>query len=354
MSRISMKEWKTVLTSILKKLDQEQYRKLQKILNKLPPAKLTAKYKENMPQTIIEYYAVEESISAIKDAMDQIPRNDPAVQDLLRPFVNKLKKKQEKNKEKKRKHESDSESEDKKPKPAAAQQSSSKPERKTIADLKTICIPAQTITGKVVQKSGLRTYQEEDEFFFYLVVADETGSIRVTVYGKEHYEKIMEKNCYMFRNVILEMNDHFKEKVLKVTQQSTVFRTSPINVPWKVELEAQMIISGQNLVSIKQAKMSEDKTIVSVEGRITEIDPVEHVETSLSMTDKQEFKLKNDTDEIRITLWGEEVKQLIGKSRGDYVRVTNVRPKHLQHEVLLSSSYFTKISKVQRAAVKKN
>ncbi|XP_050923713.1 uncharacterized protein LOC108891515 isoform X2 [Lates calcarifer] len=219
MSRISMKEWKTVLTSILKKLDQEQYRKLQKILNKLPPAKLTAKYKENMPQTIIEYYAVEESISAIKDAMDQIPRNDPAVQDLLRPFVNKLKKKQEKNKEKKRKHESDSESEDKKPKPAAAQQSSSKPEER---------------------KSQL----------------------------------------------------------------------------W--------------------------------------IDPVEHVETSLSMTDKQEFKLKNDTDEIRITLWGEEVKQLIGKSRGDYVRVTNVRPKHLQHEVLLSSSYFTKISKVQRAAVKKN
>ncbi|GAA6226153.1 replication factor A protein 1-like isoform X1 [Lates japonicus] len=364
MVKISMEEWKTALTSILEKLDQEQYKKLQKILNKLPQSKLTAKYKENMPKKIIEYYGVEESISAIKDAVDQIPRNDPAVQDLLRPFVDKLKKKQEKNKGKKRKHESDSESKDKKQKPAAAQQSSSKPEerksqlwRKTIADLKTSGdLEQKAVTGKVVQKTGLISYQtkeKKDKFLFYLVVADETGSIRVMVYGKEHYEKIMENKSYMFRDVMFEWSDHFKEKVLKVTQQSKVSETSPINVPEEVELEAQKLISGQNPVSIKQAKRSEDKTIVTVEGTITKIGPVEPVKLKAKRgtKDRQDIKLKDDTDEISISLWGEDIKQLRGKSEGDVVKVTDVKTNHFRDTVSLNSTDFTRIVKVQSAPV---
>ncbi|GLD70053.1 replication factor A protein 1-like isoform X1 [Lates japonicus] len=253
MVKISMEEWKTALTSILEKLDQEQYKKLQKILNKLPQSKLTAKYKENMPKKIIEYYGVEESISAIKDAVDQIPRNDPAVQDLLRPFVDKLKKKQEKNKGKKRKHESDSESKDKKQKPAAAQQSSSKPEerksqlwRKTIADLKT--------SGDLEQKA---------------------------------------------------------------------------------------------------AKRSEDKTIVTVEGTITKIGPVEPVKLKAKRgtKDRQDIKLKDDTDEISISLWGEDIKQLRGKSEGDVVKVTDVKTNHFRDTVSLNSTDFTRIVKVQSAPV---
>ncbi|XP_042286465.1 uncharacterized protein LOC121909806 isoform X2 [Thunnus maccoyii] len=52
-----------------------------------------------MPQIIIQYLGVDESISAINKAMEQLPRNDSAVQDLLRPFVDKPRNKCEENRD---------------------------------------------------------------------------------------------------------------------------------------------------------------------------------------------------------------------------------------------------------------
>ncbi|XP_005755836.1 uncharacterized protein LOC102195394 [Pundamilia nyererei] len=69
-----------------------------KILQK----KKTTKFKEHLPQNIIERFGVETSIQKVKEALDRIPRRDDAVQKHLRPFVHKLKSKQEKKKKGKR------------------------------------------------------------------------------------------------------------------------------------------------------------------------------------------------------------------------------------------------------------
>lgn len=65
-----------------------------KILQK----KKTTKFKEHLPQKIIERFGVETSIRKVKEALDRIPRRDDAVQKHLQPFVHKLKSKQEKKK----------------------------------------------------------------------------------------------------------------------------------------------------------------------------------------------------------------------------------------------------------------
>ncbi|XP_005754645.2 uncharacterized protein LOC102214029 [Pundamilia nyererei] len=354
-------------------------------VSKIPKQKKTKKLKREMPQKIIKQYGVNESIQRIKNAMNKI-RKDPGVQDLLRPFVDQLKSKAEAEKKgtKRKLSETDSKAEDMKSeagKSSAASDSldveqeaegkndgkltakdepgrlpqkdrKSQSWRISIGELKASGNPGnKAIGGKIVQKSGLRTYQtrnKEKKFFFNLGVADETASIKVMVYGRERYQDIQEKSCYLFREVIMEGND------IKVTKLSKVSKTPQIDVPENLEMEARMLIDLQAPVfSIKQAKISAEKTLVSVEGKVTEIGSVENIKVKnrRGKKDKQDFKLEDDTGSIRITLWGEDIKHLRGVSCGDVARVTNVKTSHFQDSVSLNSTDSTKILKVQSAAV---
>lgn len=96
MSTISEEEWKIALTEILEELEGSQYKKMMMLfLSGIPKHARTDKPREEMPQVIIEHYGVETSVLEINKIMDRIPRRDPTVQDRLRPFVERLKKKQE-------------------------------------------------------------------------------------------------------------------------------------------------------------------------------------------------------------------------------------------------------------------
>lgn len=95
MSDISEGEWKLALTSILEELDNSQYIKMLEFLEKIPECEKKPRSKQKMPGKIIQYYGLRDSISAISDVMEKIPRRDSVVQDLLRPFVDKLRNKHE-------------------------------------------------------------------------------------------------------------------------------------------------------------------------------------------------------------------------------------------------------------------
>lgn len=146
-------------------------------------------------------------------------------------------------------------------------------QRKTIHDLKISGADAdKVIIGKVVEKSGLRTYQTKDKttkFFFYLGLADETASIKVMVYGKESYQQYQKGNHWLFRDVVVEKD------MMKVTKRTKAWKTMPVVVSEELELEARMLIYSQSPVcSIKEAKVSEDKKWLSVEGTITQVSSV--------------------------------------------------------------------------------
>ncbi|XP_039474894.1 uncharacterized protein LOC116333499 [Oreochromis aureus] len=95
MSTILEEEWKTALFQIVKQLDEPQYKTMMLFLSEIPKSVKTTESREQMPQVIIEHFGEETSVHKINEIMDRIPRRDAAVQDRLRPFVERLKKKQE-------------------------------------------------------------------------------------------------------------------------------------------------------------------------------------------------------------------------------------------------------------------
>ncbi|XP_028451490.1 uncharacterized protein LOC114566867 isoform X2 [Perca flavescens] len=359
MSDISEEEWKKALTSIVEELEDKQYTKMLECLV-IPKGQRSSTSREKMPGKIIERYGLLDSISEIDKAMDYIPRRDPTIQGLLRPFVDKLRIKQEnKNQGKKRKREQDGEEEvlrdlTQDQLKILAKQKSSQPGKKSICDVKRSGIlQNDVIVGKVVQKSELRTYKNKDKKkkkFFYLAVADETASIKVMVYGKSHFQQIKKESSYLFRKLIMD------EYVVKVIESSTVAETSSVDVPEELEMEARKLIHPESPVySIKEAKSLADKSDVSVEGEVTEINPVKKtkVQNERKWTKKQHFHLKEETDSIEIVMWREATEQCKELSVGDVVKVTNMKTNEYFGTVSLNSTGNTRIEMIQSVGIQK-
>ncbi|XP_078121850.1 uncharacterized protein LOC144527577 [Sander vitreus] len=201
--------------------------------------------------------------------------------------------------------------------------------------------------GKVVQKSGLRTYKtknKEKKVFFYLAVADKKASVKVMVYGKKRFQEIREQSSYLFKKLIID------EYGVKVTKSSKVAETSPVDVPEELAMEALKLIYPESpMYSIKEAKLSADKTDVTVEGTITEIDPVQKTESKDDT--ERGFQLKDETDSIDIFMWGDATEQCNGLSVGDVVKVTNMKI-HQFFETTLNSTVYSRIEKVQSVGTK--
>ncbi|MEQ2262898.1 hypothetical protein XENORESO_000511 [Xenotaenia resolanae] len=99
MSDVLEDKWRNTMTEIFKKLDGLQYKKMVGFYEKpgFPsPTKMTAKFRRELPKKLIEMFGLDGSISLVNKAMKEIPRNDPGVQELLGPFVDKLGENQEK------------------------------------------------------------------------------------------------------------------------------------------------------------------------------------------------------------------------------------------------------------------
>ncbi|KAF1378107.1 hypothetical protein PFLUV_G00186670 [Perca fluviatilis] len=143
-------KWKPALSSILEQLTEPEFRKMLFNLVKIPQGVKTGKAREYIPDLIVQYYGTEGSISKIDKIMKNIPRNDAAVQEPLRPFVEKLKKQRQGKKGTMTKLSIDFGSVAKKQKPAADQLKSCQPDqKKTISTLGT-----KALAGKVVQSSA--------------------------------------------------------------------------------------------------------------------------------------------------------------------------------------------------------
>ncbi|XP_035846692.1 uncharacterized protein LOC116054973 [Sander lucioperca] len=139
-------KWKPALSSILEELTESEFRMMLFNLFKIPQGVKDGKAREDIPYLIVQYYGTEGSIYEIDKIMKNIPRNDAAVQQLLRPFVEKLKKQRQGKKGTMRNLGSAT----KKQKPAADQLKSCQPDqKKTISKLVT-----KALAGKVVQSSA--------------------------------------------------------------------------------------------------------------------------------------------------------------------------------------------------------
>lgn len=145
-------------------------------------------------------------------------------------------------------------------------------QKKSIRELKSSSALLDTdgIVGKVVQKSGVRSYRTKEnvkKYFFYLAVADETASMKLMVYGKPFYKQIMEKKTYMFRKLTKDEKGFIKLR----SQSKFSKKRKPVQVPDKLETEARELIYPKCPdYSIAEAKLSADIR-VTVKGTITKV-----------------------------------------------------------------------------------
>ncbi|XP_073336175.1 uncharacterized protein [Pagrus major] len=368
MSVTSEKKWKPILTKILGELDNKQYRETMEYLEKIPRSQQRGRSKATMAQRIIEHYGRDGSISEIHDIMEELPRKDDKMQDLLSPFVEELRNKEKGRKGEKRKCDPVEKEEnppagkrkcdpvEKKKTPAEDQEKSSQPVKeantdpwkKSIRDLKSssTLLDTDVIVGKVVQKSGVRRYQTKEnvkKFFFYVAVADETASIKLMVYGKPLYKQILEEKTYLFRQLTKDENGF-----VKFHSQSKFSQTRSVQVPVELQVEAQELIYPKSPdYSIADAKLSDSR--VTVKGTITEIDPIEPAAGKNKQKKTQRFQIKDDSDSISICMWGEDTKQCKGLSVGDVIQATNMKINRYHDIISLNSTGYTKIQKVQSA-----
>ena len=144
-------------------------------------------------------------------------------------------------------------------------------QKKSIRELKSssALLDTDIIVGKVVEKSGVRTYKTKEnvkKYFFYLAVADETASIKLMVYGKPLYKEFMEEKTYMFRRLMKDENGF-----VKFSSQSKSSQTKPVQVPDKLQAEArELIYPNSPDYSIADAKLSAVSR-VTVKGTITQV-----------------------------------------------------------------------------------
>ncbi|XP_026183332.1 uncharacterized protein LOC113142523 [Mastacembelus armatus] len=247
MSQTSKKRWKETLISILENLTPPQFKKMLNLLDKIPQGLKNMRLKVEAAQRILETYGDKESIREINEVMKKIPRNDAAIQDLLAPFVRKVKSKPQKKKQEEKRETN---------KRFQKQSIRAVVSRGQLPDTK-------CIIGKVCKKSELRTYRtqkNEEKFFFHLGVADKTASVKVMVYGNQRFATITEGTCYSFRKVLVEGN------MIKVTRLSYVVKTRSVQLPPELEMEAQSLISQQ-----AQAAQTAADTVQNVQIRITRI-----------------------------------------------------------------------------------
>ena len=142
-------------------------------------------------------------------------------------------------------------------------------QEKSIFDLKSSGIlETEAIVGKVVKKSELLTSKIKT-FYFFLGVADETASVKLMVYGKDHHRRIKEGSSYIFKELKIDGKD---VKVVKVNASSKVSETKPVFVPEEFEREAERLVYPESpLTSIKDIKSSPPQTYVSVEGTVSKV-----------------------------------------------------------------------------------
>nr|XP_015195450.1 PREDICTED: uncharacterized protein LOC107076349 [Lepisosteus oculatus] len=89
---ISREEWAGALNEVIEELDADEYKKLKNILNQkgMPRGVLGDIEKQDLAHRIVSHFGTEASVHVVQEAMARIPRNDAAIQELLKPFVEQL------------------------------------------------------------------------------------------------------------------------------------------------------------------------------------------------------------------------------------------------------------------------
>ncbi|XP_061170755.1 uncharacterized protein LOC133180207 [Saccostrea echinata] len=174
-------------------------------------------------------------------------------------------------------------------------------------------------------------------------VADRDSVVKVILYDIDKLPSLKVSDTVMLTNYVFKLDP---EPVVVLTKVSKIMRTSSLDVPQNIIDEAKMISHPPpaETISVKAAKISPVKTLISVKGRVTSEELVRTVQVKGQDVAVQNIKIKDDTDEVKVSLWREMTATC---SVGSFLQITNVVVNHFQEEISLSTTSKTQIQKCE-------
>ncbi|KAJ8321182.1 hypothetical protein KUTeg_001307 [Tegillarca granosa] len=141
-------------------------------------------------------------------------------------------------------------------------------------------IPATpSVKAVVLSKSQLEKGTGNTKPKFYAVIADETGSISVTIYNDKDYDKFIVGFGVVLINILL------KQSYVAVTSRSDVAICKSFAIPDDVTKNA-VSLPGQEVPSLKSAMLSPVKTILSVKAKVVKV--INHDDTLDDVSSEEE------------------------------------------------------------------
>ncbi|KAK6291939.1 hypothetical protein J4Q44_G00377240 [Coregonus suidteri] len=89
-NRITQNDWEETLNNILCELTEDEFKKLKHLLREIPGGKLEHAKQLDVTVMMVKEFGFNKSITKTRDLMKKIPRNDPAVQGKLKPFLSAI------------------------------------------------------------------------------------------------------------------------------------------------------------------------------------------------------------------------------------------------------------------------
>ncbi|KAJ8300482.1 hypothetical protein KUTeg_022001 [Tegillarca granosa] len=177
-------------------------------------------------------------------------------------------------------------------------------------------IPATpSVKAVVLSKSQLEKGTGNTKPKFYAVIADETGSISVTIYNDKDYDKFIVGFGVVLINILL------KQSYVAVTSRSDVAICKSFAIPDDVTKNA-VSLPGQEVPSLKSAMLSPVKTILSVKAKVVKVSPSTTKSFNGTELAFQELALKDNTGSATLSVWDQMVNTC---ETGQLIRVNKCR-----------------------------
>ena len=103
-----------------------------------------------------------------------------------------------------------------------------------------------------------------------LGLADKENTIKAVLYEQDKLEHLRLMDTVMIMNYVLKLDP---EPIIVLTKVTKIMKTSNIDVPADIARKAHLISNPPpaSMVTLKDAKTSPAKTMISVKGRVTSV-----------------------------------------------------------------------------------
>ncbi|XP_062595983.1 uncharacterized protein LOC134257373 [Saccostrea cucullata] len=188
-----------------------------------------------------------------------------------------------------------------------------------------------------------RNDKNESKSLMNAAVVDHSKAVKCTIYDSTKFPRFKEGQYLILRNVIK------KTDGVVVTSNTKVFTCAPFafEIPAAIQQRGREILNPPPapVVNVKEALDSPPKARVTVRGKVVQEEATREVLFKEEKTKVKNIYIEDTSSRCKVALWRENTEENVRP--GDYVQITDVVTNSYRNEVSLSTTFRTKISKIE-------